>query len=143
MALSTATRADLLGRCRLFDGLAKDDLVTIADVATEVDFEPGRVIARHGEVGTGFFIVSRGRVEVIRDGRTVAELGAGEFFGELSVLDGLPRIAQVVASEPTTVLALASWDLERVLLDRPALTLSMLRGLAARLRSVSEQQHTH
>ncbi len=65
----------------------------------------------------------------------------GEFFGELSVLDGLPRIAQVVATEPTRCLALASWDFEQAVLDNPTLALAILRGLAARLRSVTEQQH--
>jgi CRP-like cAMP-binding protein len=143
MPLSTESRTELLGRCRLFAGLTPDDLPSLAMVATEVEFAAGRVIARQGEVGTGFFIVSRGRVRVIRGGHAVAELGPGEFFGELSVLDGLPRTAQVVADEPTTCLALASWDLERVLLERPALMLAILRGLATRLRSMTEQPHTH
>ena len=68
-------------------------------------------------------------------------LGPGEFFGELSVLDGLPRVAQVVALEPTRCLALASWDFERLCSSSPTLALAILRGLAARLRSVTEQQH--
>lgn len=143
MALTTETRTELLGRCRLFAGLTPEDLGSLAEVASEVEYAAGRVIARQGEVGTGFFIVSSGRVEVIRGGQMVAELGPGEFFGELSVLDGLPRTAQVVAEQATTCLALASWDLERVLLERPALMLAILRGLATRLRSMTEQPHTH
>ena len=59
------------------------------------------------------------------------------------MLDGMPRIAQVVAELPTRCLAIASWDFERVLLDNPALTLSIVRELARRLRSVTEQQHHH
>jgi CRP/FNR family cyclic AMP-dependent transcriptional regulator len=80
-----------------------------------------------------------GSVRVVRDGELLATLGPGEFFGELSILDGQPRIAQVVTEEPTRCLALASWDFERVLLENPPLTLGILRGLAGRLRSVTEQ----
>ena len=71
-------------------------------------------------------------VRVVRDGEVVARLGAGEFFGELSVLDRLPRNATVSAEAPTSCLALASWDFERILLEQPALTLTILRGVAAR-----------
>ena len=73
-------------------------------------------------------------MRVIRDGETLAELGPGDFFGELSVLDGLPRIAQVVSVEPTTCLALASWDFEAVVRDQPTVALAILRELAGRLR---------
>lgn len=138
MTLTRDRRTELIGGCALFKGLDGDQVATVAEQATEVDFGPGRVIARQGEVGTGFFIVAEGRVRVVRDGATLATLGPGEFFGELSVLDGQPRIAQVVAEEPTRCLALASWDFERVLLEHPPLALAILRGLAGRLRTVTE-----
>ena len=143
MTLTRDRRTELLAGCDLFRGLAADQLAAVAETATEVEFPAGRVIARQGEIGTGFFIVVDGEVRVIRDGALLATLGPGEFFGELSVLDGLPRIAQVVAELPTRCLAIASWDFERVLLDHPGLTLSILRELAGRLRSVTEQQHHH
>jgi CRP-like cAMP-binding protein len=101
------------------------------------------VIARQGEIGTGFFIVASGGVRVVRDGQELATLGPGEFFGELSVLDGLPRVAQVVTIGPTRCLAIASWDFEKILLAHPAVGLAILRELAGRLRSVTEQQHHH
>jgi CRP-like cAMP-binding protein len=142
MTLTHDRRTELLGRCRLFAGLAPDQLAAVSEVATEVTYPAGRTIVRHGEIGTGFFVVVRGTARVIRDGRDIAHLGPGEFFGELSVLDGGPRIAQVVADEETTCLAVASWDLERILLEQPALTLAILRELAARLRSVTEA-HSH
>jgi CRP-like cAMP-binding protein len=77
----------------------------------------------------------------VRGGEEVAVLGPGDFFGELSVLDGLPRVAQVVAIEPTRCLALATWEFEQVLLEFPTLAVAILRGLATRLRSVTEQQN--
>jgi CRP/FNR family transcriptional regulator, cyclic AMP receptor protein len=141
MILTRDRRTELLAGCALFGGVAPEQLVALAEKATEVEFAPRTVIVRQGEIGTGFFIIVDGRVQVVRDARTLAALGPGEFFGELSVLDGRPRIAQVVAEQPTRCLALASWDFETVLLEQPALSLAIMRGLAARLRSVSEQ-HT-
>jgi CRP-like cAMP-binding protein len=96
------------------------------------------VIARQGEIGTGFFVVVAGSVRVVRDGTLLATLGPGEFFGELSVLDGRPRNAMVAAETPTTCLALASWDFEAVLLANPSLALAILRGVASRLREATE-----
>lgn len=143
MTIAHDRRSDLLAGCALFAGAHRTDLDALADAATEVAFPAGRVIARQGEIGTGFFFIVDGLVRVVRDGEPVADLGPGEFFGELSVIDGLPRIAQVVTVEPTACLALATWDFERVLLEQPRLALAILRGLAARLRSVTGQQHRH
>jgi CRP/FNR family transcriptional regulator, cyclic AMP receptor protein len=141
LTLTPGRRTELLGACRLFAGVQAEDLAAVAGRAVEVEFPTDRVIARQGEIGTGFFLVVEGAVRVVRDGEEVAILRPGEFFGELSVLDGLPRIAQVVAIEPTRCIALASWDFEQALLDSPTLALAILRGLAARVRSVTEQQH--
>jgi CRP/FNR family cyclic AMP-dependent transcriptional regulator len=138
MTLSPDRRAELLAACPLFRGIDPAGLGVLADRATPVDFPAGHVIARQGEIGTGFFVVVTGRVRVVRDGELVASLGPGEFFGELSVLDRMPRNATVAADEPTTCLALASWDFDKVLLEQPALTLAILRGVAARLREVSD-----
>jgi CRP/FNR family cyclic AMP-dependent transcriptional regulator len=138
MTLTQDRRAELLAGCPLFRGIDAEGLAMLAGRATQVDFPAGHVIARQGEIGTGFFVVVSGRVRVVRDGTVVAQLGAGEFFGELSVLDRMPRNAMVAAEEPTSCLALASWDFDAVLLEQPALTLAILRGVAARLREVTE-----
>jgi CRP-like cAMP-binding protein len=142
MTLTHDRRSELLAGCPLFRGTDVGDLAALADVAAEIRFPAGHVIARQGEVGTGFFVVVDGLVRVTRDGSTLAELGRGEFFGELSVIDRLPRVAQVSAVQPTLCLALAAWDFERVLLEQPRLALAILRGMAGRLRELSEQ-HRH
>lgn len=138
MTLSHDRRSELLASCPLFRGIDAPGLAGLADLATSVDFPAGHVIARQGEIGTGFFVVIEGSVRVVRDGTVVARLGAGEFFGELSVLDRMPRNASVITDAPTTCLALASWDFEKVLLEQPALTLSILRGVATRLREATD-----
>ncbi|TMC60779.1 MAG: cyclic nucleotide-binding domain-containing protein [Chloroflexi bacterium] len=81
MTLTRDRRTELLAGCALFSGLGADQLAAVAATATEVEFPAGRVIARQGEIGTGFFIVAEGEVRVIRDGALLAALGAGEAFG--------------------------------------------------------------
>ena len=142
MTLTRDRKADLLSAARLFDGVDAEGMDRIAEVAVEVEFPADHVIARQGDIGTGFFVVVSGAVRVVRDGQVIARLGPGDFFGELSVLDGLPRLAQVIADGPTTCLALATWDFEAVLLEEPRVTLAILRGVARRLRDLTEaQQH--
>jgi CRP-like cAMP-binding protein len=136
--LSQDRKCALIGATPLFDAVDAAGLDRVADRAIEVDFPAGGVIARQGEIGTGFFVIVSGSVRVVRDGEILAHLGPGEFFGELSILDGMPRVAQVVADEPTVCLALASWDLEVVITEEPAVALAVLRVLAARLRAVTE-----
>ena len=142
MPLAREEKIDMLGSMPLFQGVDAEDLGGIADRTVEVDYAGGGVIVREGEIGTGFFVIVSGSVRVVRDGETVITLGRGEFFGELSVLDRRPRIAQVVAAEPTTCLALASWDLEAVIAEQPRVALAMLRVLAERLRYLSDA-HRH
>ena len=138
MTLSHDRRTELLSAARLFDGVDAEGMARLAAVVVEVDFAAGHVIARQGDIGSGLFVITSGSTRVVRDGRTIAELGPGDFFGELSVLDGKPRNAQVVTAGPTTCLALASWDFEAVLLAEPKVTLAILRGLATRLRELTE-----
>lgn len=142
MTLSPKRTIELLAQTRLFAGVDRADLARIADRISEVDIPTNRVIARQGEIGTGFFIIASGAVDVIRDGRTLATLGPGDFFGELSVLDGKPRNAQVVSTESTTCLALATWDFEAIVRDQPSVALAVLRELAGRLRELTEA-HQH
>lgn len=142
MTLTIDRRRQLLAACPLFGGVAGEDLAAIGERALEVDFPADHVIARQGEIGTGFFVVVDGQVRVVRDGEELARLGPGEFFGEMSVIDGLPRVAMVVTTEPTRCLALASWEFEQLVLDHPTIALAILRGLSARLRARTEpRQH--
>jgi CRP/FNR family transcriptional regulator, cyclic AMP receptor protein len=142
MPLTRDAKVGLIAATHLFEGVDPADLPGIADRAIEVEFEPGHVIARQGEIGTGFFIVVDGSARITREGATIATAGPGDFFGELSILDGRPRIAQVVAEERTTCIALASWDLEAVIAEQPRVALAILRELAGRLRDLTEAR-TH
>jgi CRP/FNR family cyclic AMP-dependent transcriptional regulator len=141
MTLTADRRVELLAAAGLFAEVDAAGMERIAARAVEVEFPADHVIARQGEIGTGFFMVVDGGVRVVRDGEVLARLGPGEFFGELSVLDGRPRVAQVVADGPTTCLALATWDFEAVLREEPAVALAVVRELARRLRDLTEARH--
>ena len=142
MTLTRDRTTELLSRTNLFAGVDADGLDRIAGRIRELDVPAGRVIARQGEIGTGFYVIASGMVRVVGDGETLAELGPGDFFGELSVLDGKPRNAQVVSTQPTVCLALATWDFEAVVAEQPSVALAILRELAGRLRE-STEAHRH
>jgi CRP-like cAMP-binding protein len=134
MPLATTHREAIIAGCPLFKGLDAHGVAAMAQAGQEVEFPAERPIARQGEIGSGMFIIVDGHVRVVRDGEVVTRLGPGEFFGELSVLDGAPRNATVTAEVPTTCLAIATWDAERVMRDEPGVALAVLRVLAGRLR---------
>ena len=142
MPLSNAEKTALLARLPLFAGISADSLDRLAAVVGEQRFDTGQIIVRQGQVGSGLYVVVSGSVRVVRGGSELATLKAGDFFGELSVIDQQPRNASVEAAEPTDCLALASWDLLSLLESDPALALNLIRGLVARIRATGEQ-HRH
>lgn len=89
-----------------------------------------------GQAGEAMFVVLSGSARVTRAGRRVGSLVPGDFFGELSALDGGSRTASVVSETPMEVLRLFRHTLHRVIEDEPALAMGLLVGLARRLRQV-------
>jgi CRP/FNR family transcriptional regulator, cyclic AMP receptor protein len=142
MALGTEEKRAWLARVELFQGCSPDSLARVADRTGEIEFPPGRHIVQQGQIGNGLYIVIAGVARAVRGDEVMARLGPGDFFGELSVIDQLPRMATVIAETPTSCLALASWDLIAELERDSHLALNLLRGLAARLRAV-EDLHRH
>lgn len=141
MAIAKKAKIDLLRKVALFSGITERALGTIAGRVEVIEFAPGQYIVRQGQVGTGFYLLASGRARVTRGGEALARLGPGDFFGELSVLDQAPRMAHVIAEEPTVCLALASWDFTKVLEEHPKIALSLLREIARRLRAVGDLHH--
>lgn len=139
---SEDSRLEHLRAVGLFSTMSDEHLAAIMAIATEFEVPAGRTIARQGDIGNGLFLIERGTVHVVRDGEIVASLGAGEWFGELAVLDRGPRTASVVADGPVSCLAIAAWDAERLLRAEPDLAIALLRTLASRLREVTED-HRH
>jgi CRP-like cAMP-binding protein len=139
--LTDAEKGDVLAKLPLFTGISAESLARLTAAVGEQDFAAGQFIVRQGQVGTGLYVLLSGRVRVVRGSDILAELGSGEFFGELSVIDQRPRVASVEALEPTRCLALASWDLLDLLEHDPQLSLNLVRGLVARIRAQGEHPH--
>jgi CRP-like cAMP-binding protein len=98
----------------LFQTLPDDVRKKFATWVSEVSVPAGKHLAEEGEYAYDLFIIKEGTAEVIQDGRNVAELGPGEFFGEMGVLERARRNATVVAKTPMTLLTLTSWDVKRL-----------------------------
>ncbi|HEY7600830.1 MAG TPA: cyclic nucleotide-binding domain-containing protein [Candidatus Limnocylindrales bacterium] len=142
MPITTDQKADALGRLPLFAGISSESMARLAEVAGEQQFEAGDYIVRQGQVGTGLYVILDGEASVIRGSTEIGRLGAGDFFGELAVIDQMPRSASVRAETAARCLAVASWDLLALLDDDRALSRNLITGLVARLRSVSDS-HRH
>lgn len=119
----------------LFRELPSEEVVQLAERVEQVEFSADQAVFNKGDAGEELFVVVRGRVEIKRDGMTVATMGTAEFFGELALLDHQPRSADAIAAEDTQLLRLRGADLEELMARRPAATREIVRVLATRLRS--------
>jgi CRP/FNR family transcriptional regulator, cyclic AMP receptor protein len=108
----------------LFSSLSKRERSEIANRADELQIAEGTNLVREGEFAYEFFIIQDGSAEVVRDGEHVADLGPGDFLGEMGIVTQSPRNASVVAREPMRVMVLTEQD---------------FRGVARSFPSVAEQ----
>jgi CRP/FNR family transcriptional regulator, cyclic AMP receptor protein len=133
--------AESLRQVPLFSGLDRKELETIAKLAKEQRYAAGTTIVKAGAGGHGLYIIKEGQVSVVRDGQTVASFGPGQFFGEISVLDGGPRTADVRADTDTVCLTLISWEIKPVLMEHAGITYKMLLESVKRLRRQEPRMH--
>jgi CRP/FNR family cyclic AMP-dependent transcriptional regulator len=123
-----------LGRMWLFSACTKRDLATIGRASDEVTVPAGRTLTEEGRAGHEFFLILEGQASVRRNGRKVAALGPGQYFGELSLLDRGPRSATVVADTDMRLLVLGQREFNGVLDEVPGMAHKLLRSMAERLR---------
>jgi CRP-like cAMP-binding protein len=127
---------DRLRTVAIFRGLDEKELHRVVEVGKQVHFEPGKVVAQQDGGAAGFHLILDGEVSIDVDGHERARLGAGNYFGEMSLLDGQPRSATVKAEAPTTTFALTSWQFLPLLDEYPSISRALLVELCARLRRV-------
>jgi CRP-like cAMP-binding protein len=126
---------DSLAQVPLFAGLPPRHLKRIGDLTEEVRFMEGATVVRQGDAGDTFFVILEGEAKVAGpSGRVVNRLRPGEYFGEISLLDGGPRTASVVAETRLTMLALSRSALLRVVQREPAVGVRLLGHVAMMLR---------
>jgi CRP/FNR family cyclic AMP-dependent transcriptional regulator len=98
----------------LFEDVPEDELAQIAGFAQEVSVEEGRELVREGDFSYEFMTIEEGEAEVTRHGEHVADLGPGDFFGEMGLLEKTLRNATVTAKTPMKLVTLTGWDLKRM-----------------------------
>jgi CRP/FNR family transcriptional regulator, cyclic AMP receptor protein len=140
-------KEDMLKNVPIFSGLERRDIERLGKIMVPRTVQAGEVIIKEGDQAAGFFIISKGKVEVVQgiDGsnpQRLAELGPGEFFGEMALFEGFPRNATVRATEDTECLAMTRWDFTAEMKNHPAIAVGMVPVLVRRLREV-ESKHTH
>ncbi len=127
---------EILKKTALFGGLSDKELNGVLATARQRTFDAGAAIVRQGDPGgRGFYLILEGRVDVLREGNKVAEMGTGEFFGEMALLlEDTARTADVTAAEQTTCLVMTQWDFRALLRTHPDMAASIMLELAQRLR---------
>ncbi len=120
----------------LFAGFSTRHLQRLAAAADEVAFRAGERIVEQGNPGETLFVLMEGEAKVIRDGTVRSRLVPGDFFGEISVLDGGPRTADVVAQTPVSALRVFRRTVLEMIGSEPDLALGLLEGIARRIREI-------
>jgi CRP-like cAMP-binding protein len=116
----------------MFAKLSRKQRKLLALRADEVDVKPGRLVCRKGDRGNELYVIEEGTAKVVRDEQYLDELGPGDFFGEMGVLDDAPRNANVVATTPLTLIILSGPTLRKLELEQPALAALISRTIEQR-----------
>jgi CRP/FNR family transcriptional regulator, cyclic AMP receptor protein len=135
---------NILRNVPIFADLEDKDLEKIVKLGTHQKYKKGNIVVLERESGAALFVIISGKAKVVRmdeDGREVilSIFGPGEFFGEMSLLDGLARSASVVATEKSELFMIHRRDFLGLLHDFPTVSISLLSELAMRLRKADMQ----
>jgi CRP/FNR family transcriptional regulator, cyclic AMP receptor protein len=133
VALGKNAKIELLKRVPLFAGCSKAELREIALSADELDLRDGHVLTKEGRPGREFFVLVNGTARVTQDGKLVADLKDGDWFGEIALLTHRPRTATVTATSPVRVLVITDRAFRRVVETMPRIALKVLASVGQRL----------
>jgi CRP/FNR family cyclic AMP-dependent transcriptional regulator len=131
---------DTLAHVELFSGLEKKDLQQLAGACRERTYSPGTKLIKQGDTGVGLYVITNGSVHVSRENDPdkaeldLGTVGPGNVLGEMSLLDDLPRSANVTAVTDVTALLLPVWEFRTTLRSHPDIALRLLATLSRRLR---------
>ena len=132
--MNTLEKVFFLKRVKLFSALPGEELAEIALITEEVEQSEGDDIIREGESDSTLFIVVSGKVRVTKGMIVVAEMGEGDVFGELAVLDPAPRNATVTAISDVTLLRIDGQSFAEIMREKHEIAQGITRILVRRLR---------
>jgi CRP-like cAMP-binding protein len=131
---------ELLQRVPLFSDLDERELRTLASTFKERTFPEGEEVASEGRGGAGFFLIDEGRAKVTVRGEERAELGPGDYFGEIALIDEGARTATVTAETDLRCYALTFWEFRPLLESEPSVTWKLLQAVARMLRAAEQRE---
>jgi|SRR5215211_6267531 len=135
MLLPHDTKVESLRQAPLFSDLSRDELRDLAKVTEDLEVGAGKVLCREGETAQEFFVIIEGEAEATRDGRRLAQMGAGDFFGEIALIEDIPRTATVTAVTELRFFVLTRQSFWSTIERNPEVERRLLRALAKRLLS--------
>jgi CRP-like cAMP-binding protein len=135
---SSDVKVDLLKSVSIFSGMGRRELEAVAQLLDEVHVPAGKVLMRQGENGHEMFVIARGRVQVERNGKVIAERGPGSSMGEIALLSEGQRTATVTTLEPSTLLYAGHREFHSLMEAHPTVRECILTGLAAKIRTLDE-----
>lgn len=138
MPLRSDAKADLLRTVPLFAECSKSELRKLSSIADELDIREGTVLTREGRSAHEFFVLVEGTVRVTKNGRKLADLGPGDWVGEIALLTRAPRTATATATSPVVALVIVDRDFRRVVAEIPSIALKMLGCVAERLARTAQ-----
>jgi CRP/FNR family transcriptional regulator, cyclic AMP receptor protein len=130
-----ASLNDVLSHVPLFSSCNAKELKSIARLTTGLHLAAGTVVTRQGAIGRHFAIITEGTANVAIEGQVVAVLGPGDFFGEISLLDGGSQTATITAETDIAVEIIGHSEFTQFLRESPSVTRNVLKGIATRLRA--------
>jgi CRP-like cAMP-binding protein len=127
-------KVELIRRVPLFADCSRGELEQIAQLADEIDLSEGKELTRLGESGREFFVLLEGEADVTQDGRSINTLHAGDFFGEIALVEDTPRTATVTATTPMRVLVITGRAFKQLLDEQPEIQRKVLVALVERVK---------
>ncbi len=135
-------KVEALRKAPLFEGLSKKELGQLARVSEDLEIPAGTTLTKEGEIGHEFFVIVDGETEVKRKGKNIGTRGAGDFIGEIALIEQVPRTATVTAKTDLRVFVLTSKDFHHLLEENPNVERKVLRTLAKRVADLSKDPTT-
>jgi CRP/FNR family transcriptional regulator, cyclic AMP receptor protein len=120
----------------LFESLSRDERRTIAQHAEEIDVAEGTELVRQGEFAYEFFVIQDGTADVLRDSERIAELGPGDFLGEMGIVSQAVRNATVVTTSPASVVVMTSQDFRAMQRSSPAVASQIQAAVEERCQAL-------
>jgi CRP-like cAMP-binding protein len=122
-----------LASVTLLAGLDERVRRRLAQIGKRRTYAAGETIVKEGSTGTALYVVLSGRVRIERAGTQIGELGAGDFFGELALIEEEPRSASVIAVDETECLLFPAWEFRALLDEQPQIAVAIMRALIERI----------